>query len=311
MDKRIVSMLAAGAVLLLIMTVPSAAQVTPPQPLPAERAGSPTYKGVQPTAYPGNLDALLSGTDDQPCYALVAWGWIGDWTGEIRGFKVDPPVGITEGPLQTTISDDLKYLSWMAQDNVKVLGFVVKGGPNFNVYDYVPYSYSYDQSLHSPLQIVGQAPRRLVLPQISHYSVCYAIIGGTEGCTPGYWRNHYDRWFGYSADQVFDAVFGVTYLGDSVTLGMAIGNPQTYGAFAFHAVAALLNAASSEVSYPYTEDQVKSMVQAAVASGNTETTKNDSPALRFPWTLICDKENQDVQHETLGIRVRARSPEGD
>ena len=35
-----------------------------------------------------------------------------------------------------------------------------------------------------------------------------------------------------------------------------------------------------------------------------------SPALRFPWTLICDKENQDVQHETLGFRARARSPEG-
>ncbi len=36
-----------------------------------------------------------------------------------------------------------------------------------------------------------------------------------------------------------------------------------------------------------------------------------SPALRFPWTLICDKENQDVQHETLGFRARGRSPEGD
>ena len=38
---------------------------------------------------------------------------------------------------------------------------------------------------------------------------------------------------------------------------------------------------------------------------------HQSPALRFPWTLICDKENQDVQHETLGFRARARSPEGD
>jgi len=36
-----------------------------------------------------------------------------------------------------------------------------------------------------------------------------------------------------------------------------------------------------------------------------------SPAPRFPWTLICDKENQDVQHETSGFRARARSPEGD
>ena len=33
-----------------------------------------------------------------------------------------------------------------------------------------------------------------------------------------------------------------------------------------------------------------------------------SPALRFPWTLICDKENQDVQHETLGFRPRFSRP---
>ena len=36
-----------------------------------------------------------------------------------------------------------------------------------------------------------------------------------------------------------------------------------------------------------------------------------SPAPRFPWTLICDMENQYVQHETSGFRARARSPEGD
>ena len=37
----------------------------------------------------------------------------------------------------------------------------------------------------------------------------------------------------------------------------------------------------------------------------------NSPAPRFPWTLICDKECQDVRHETSGFRARARSPEGD
>jgi hypothetical protein len=36
-----------------------------------------------------------------------------------------------------------------------------------------------------------------------------------------------------------------------------------------------------------------------------------SPAPRFRWTLICDKECQYVQHETRGFRARARSPEGD
>ncbi len=35
-----------------------------------------------------------------------------------------------------------------------------------------------------------------------------------------------------------------------------------------------------------------------------------SPALRFPWTMACDGKCRDVQHETLGFRARAGSPEG-
>ena len=43
----------------------------------------------------------------------------------------------------------------------------------------------------------------------------------------------------------------------------------------------------------------------------TNTRSRLSPAPRFRWTLICDKECQYVQHETSGFRARARSPEGD
>jgi hypothetical protein len=91
-----------------------------------------------------------------------------------------------------------------------------------------------------------------------------------HGCTPGYWRNHADRWYGASPSHLFDTVFGVTYL-PGVTLGMAINEPQKYGTFAFHAVAALLNsyggvpnADGTKVMYKYTTAEVIKMVQAAV-----------------------------------------------
>lgn len=100
---------------------------------------------------------------------------------------------------------------------------------------------------------------------------------GGEGCTPGYWRqpHHFDSWVGYSPDQTFDAVFGVTSVfGSDATLGeVARAKGGGENAMGRHAVAALLNAAS-DVSYFYTTDQVISMVQEAYATGNFELVKD-------------------------------------
>jgi hypothetical protein len=99
--------------------------------------------------------------------------------------------------------------------------------------------------------------------------------GGNQGCTPGYWRQviHYDSWFGYAPNQSFSSVFGV---GPNITLAAALrleGGGQN--ALIRHAVAALLNAASGSVNYPYTTAQVIAKVQAAFATGNFEAHKND------------------------------------
>ncbi|MBI4304239.1 MAG: hypothetical protein HY665_07900 [Chloroflexi bacterium] len=95
---------------------------------------------------------------------------------------------------------------------------------------------------------------------------------GDEGLTPGYWKNHLSAWQGYTPSQYFDAVFGV---GPHVTLLKAL---QTGGGGAFalgrHAVAALLNAASSNVDYPLAEAQVIALVQNAYATGTFEGVKN-------------------------------------
>ena len=54
-------------------------------------------------------------------------------------------------------------------------------------------------------------------------------------------------------------------------LGLGGGGAK---ALARHATAALLNASNPTVGYPYTEAQVKQVVQAAYASGDFETGKN-------------------------------------
>jgi hypothetical protein len=100
-----------------------------------------------------------------------------------------------------------------------------------------------------------------------------------QGCTPGYWRQeqHFDSWVptGYAPGDDFNAVFGVSASFDPHTLLDAVwlgGGGEN--ALARHAVAALLNASHPDVNYFYSASDVVSMVQAAYASGDFETTKD-------------------------------------
>ncbi len=72
---------------------------------------------------------------------------------------------------------------------------------------------------------------------------------GTQGLTPGYWKNHVEAWVGYAPDQGFDAVFGTNAL-PGVTLLEALNlKGGGLNALARHAVAALLNTAHPEIEY--------------------------------------------------------------
>lgn len=97
---------------------------------------------------------------------------------------------------------------------------------------------------------------------------------GGMGCTPGYWRQsqHFDSWTGYAPSDAFATVFGVSRSGTLLDNVWARGGGA--GALSRHAVAALLNASSGGVSYPYTTAQVITAVQSAFASGSFEATKN-------------------------------------
>jgi len=128
---------------------------------------------------------------------------------------------------------------------------------------------------------------------------------GDEGCTPGYWKQaqHWDSWYNYGPANGFFDVFERTItikwsmkverpLINKTTLLQANGagkplpteNPtllqalQANGgginALARHAVAALLNASSPNVSYPYTVDEVIEMTKAAIDSESFNATKD-------------------------------------
>ena len=99
---------------------------------------------------------------------------------------------------------------------------------------------------------------------------------GGEGLTPGYWKqsHHFDDWVGHTQSQLYNNVFGVS---DNPTLTL-LGALQRGGgganALGRHAVAAILNAANSNVSYLYSFAQIQSMVQQAYATNTFETPKN-------------------------------------
>jgi hypothetical protein len=127
-------------------------------------------------------------------------------------------------------------------------------------------------------------------PTTSDLTIDFGYIAppvGGEGCTPGYWKNHAgllkkngdyqkDSWAGtgYAVGDLYDATFGVTSSFGGTLIEALNRGGGGENALGRHAVAALLNAASS-VSYMYTPAQVIAAVQAAYASGDFEGTKND------------------------------------
>jgi hypothetical protein len=117
-------------------------------------------------------------------------------------------------------------------------------------------------------------------------SECRIPTNGSEGCTPGYWKQdqHFDSWKVYTQTDKFNTVFGVSApLPDSLTLLEALGlNGGGANALARHAVAALLDSTNSDVDYGMTTLEVIALVKTALDSGDAtliEATKNKLAAL--------------------------------
>lgn len=101
--------------------------------------------------------------------------------------------------------------------------------------------------------------------------------GGGQGCTPGYWkqRQHFDSYpAGYAPSTLFVDAFGVNAFPNKTlvqVLGQGGGGLNALGR---HAVAALLNASSSDVDYDRTTAEVIASFNAAYASGSYDALKN-------------------------------------
>jgi len=115
------------------------------------------------------------------------------------------------------------------------------------------------------------------------------VPGGGEGCTPGYWKQsqHFDSWTNHLPDDPFDNVFdpddqdlrrperGSTA---DITLLQALGlRGGGVNELIRHTVAALLNAASGDVSYDLNESDVTSRYTAAIG-GDVEGQKEEFAA---------------------------------
>ncbi len=98
-----------------------------------------------------------------------------------------------------------------------------------------------------------------------------------EGCTPGFWKNNLDSWEVYDSEQLFKDVFDGIVIDDDEDLTL-LGALELEGggvnALARHAVAALLNAAHSDVNYPLLVDDVIVEFKAAYESGDLEEIEN-------------------------------------
>jgi hypothetical protein len=122
--------------------------------------------------------------------------------------------------------------------------------------------------------------------------------GESEGCTPGYWKNHTESWAGtgYSPNQTTGSVFSGASAFPSLaskTLLQSLqggGGSGTTGAAKIllrAAVAAVLNAAHSGVNYPRTEAQIITAVNAALTSNNRDTMLSLASALDDDNNLGC------------------------
>jgi hypothetical protein len=102
-------------------------------------------------------------------------------------------------------------------------------------------------------------------------------IGG-QGCTPGYWGNHTESWQTYTPTMLVSGAFSYANLYGlgSYTLAEALsfsGGTDTTGAARIllrAAVAAVLNAEHSGVSYPISKTDVVALVDAAMLSADRD-----------------------------------------
>ena len=121
-------------------------------------------------------------------------------------------------------------------------------------------------------------------------AVAIPAPAGLQGCTPGYWKqeHHFGAWVGHSPSDAFSTTFGNAAAFPTSTLHDAL-RFRGGGVFALarHATAGLLSAANPGVNYPYTEQQVIDLFNAAFNSMNPASIEGTKDQLADANELGC------------------------
>ncbi|MFJ8588896.1 hypothetical protein ACIRD2_30165 [Streptomyces sp. NPDC093595] len=124
--------------------------------------GPPSDAGVQPVEVAGN-----------PTFASLdpeVWGTFNCQGQPIR--IEDPEEGDTSGPITITNIDANNTFDFEVDEDFAVIGVIVKGGPNANVYDYRPTGIQADENLHAPIN-----PNNGQFYGLSHIDFCVVPDG--------------------------------------------------------------------------------------------------------------------------------------
>ena len=108
-----------------------------------------------------------------------------------------------------------------------------------------------------------------------------ASPGGGEGLTPGYWKqsHHFDDWTTHSPTDNYNDTFMVNDDSSLTLLGALQRGGGGNEALGRHAVAAILNAANSNIDYDLTLSEIKTAVMDAYTSGDFEPLKDQLDGL--------------------------------
>jgi hypothetical protein len=114
---------------------------------------------------------------------------------------------------------------------------------------------------------------------------------GGEGCTPGFWKNlrkHGEFWTldpNQTVESVFSAATGPE--GDQSLIEALENGGGGIDALLRHAVAAVLNAGSPAIDYPFTVGEIVDMVNDALASGDPDVIEDLKDELDAANNLGC------------------------
>jgi hypothetical protein len=122
------------------------------------------------------------------------------------------------------------------------------------------------------------------------------VVNQLEGCSPGYWRNHLDRWdeVGLDPADPFDVVFD--FINSPISSGFGLdftledavnAKGGNRNALARHGIAALLSALHADVLYPLEADGIQGSVIDLVQSGMEARASSVANLLASANSLSC------------------------